>query len=66
MLLVQLPSVLYDVCCPVGLFLKKQKQAKSPKPLARVYICTTYFYLILYQPYFCSTFQIKYVDLFKA
>lgn len=66
MVVVQLPSVLSDFCCPMRLVLKKQNQTKNPKPLARVYICTTYFYLIVYQPYFCSTFQIKYVDPFKA
>lgn len=44
----------------------KNKNKQSLKLLARIYICTTYFYMILYQPYFCSAFQIKYIDPTKA
>lgn len=45
---------------------KKPQQTQDLQPLARVYSGTTYFYLLLYQSDFCSTFQIKHIAPFKA
>lgn len=45
---------------------KKPQQTQDLQPLAMAYSGTTYFYLLLYQSDFCSTFQIKHVAPFKA
>lgn len=59
--LVQLPSVLSDVCDPARLFLKKQGKHPKLRYLHYIFLPDS-----VSMPYFCSTFQIKNVDPFKG
>lgn len=59
--LLQLSSVHSHVCGPADLLLKKQ--GKCPKPM---YMHCVFLPDSVSVPYFCITFQIKYVDPFKG
>lgn len=61
MFVVQLPSVLSDVCGLAGLLLKKWGKYPTPMYVHYIFLPDS-----ISMPYFCSTFQIKYVDPSKG